>query len=265
MSVMSAEQRGDLAEAMIPVAANLVTLVHGDGGPEDVQEVLAGLDAQGKDALLIVLAGLVDPDQPISKALGWLEFTEDRDLAVPPWSEKQRVRDLVPEPVLPEASVDPVAVRRFVEGFGVETTEAEWLEGVRQCAAQGMSNGDIDVLRDVPAGTTEKVINRIRKAYMRSGRVFPLIEYANKTTRLSDEQVVEIRELYAAGGINVLELALRYNVVRGTITHLLSGRSYRDVGGPIRPSRTPAAGKGSRVGFAGHTAATEGEGLVQAG
>lgn len=236
MSVMTPEQRGDLAEAMIPVAANLVTLVHGDGGPEDVQEVLTSLDPRQKDALLIVLAGLVDPDQPISKALGWLEFTEDRDLAVPPWSEKKRIRDLAPEPVLAKATVDPVAVRRYVGGSGVEVTDDDRLEAVRRCAASGMSYADVDELRDLPAKSTENFVNRMKKRYTRHGLAW--LDMPRARREFTPEQVREIRERYAQGDITDLELALSWSTNRQQIAALLNGDTFQSVPGPIRKKRT---------------------------
>ena len=121
MSTLTAEQRGDLAESMLPVAATMTLLVHGDGGPEDVQEVLAELDDTQRAALIVVLAGLVDPEQMLSKALGWVEFDETGALAVPQWDEKRTVRDLAEEQELAEDPdyVDPVAVRRYLAGSRV--------------------------------------------------------------------------------------------------------------------------------------------------
>jgi hypothetical protein len=92
---MNARERGDLAEDMLPKACLLSVLIHGDGGPEDVAEVLAGLDETQKNALIVVLAGMVDPEQPVGKALGWVDFTENGDLAVPAsWSQSGSIRDL---------------------------------------------------------------------------------------------------------------------------------------------------------------------------
>ncbi|MFD8777466.1 hypothetical protein [Streptomyces sp. NPDC059916] len=251
MSALTVEQRGDLAEAMLPVAANLVALVHGDGGPEDIQEVMAGLDATQKNALLIVLAGLVDPDQPISKALGWLEFTEDRDLTVPPWTEQTRVRDLAPEPEAIVDVIDLVAVERYVKGFGVEVTDEERLAAVRWFAQLGESYGDVDELRDLPAKSTENFVNRMKKRYLRDGRPWVAMPRVATATEFTPEQVRELRERYAAGGVTDLELAVGSGVARKTITNLLSGVSYRSAGGPIRQRRSFAstASRASKRGF----------------
>lgn len=252
MSVMTVQERGDMAEALVPVAAHLVALVHGDGGPQDVQEQLAGLDAHEKDALLVVLAGLVDPDQSIGKALGWLEFTEDRDLTVPPWAVEARVRDLAGEPELEplQDGVDPVAVQRYVNGFGVEASDAERLAAVRELAEGGLSYTEIDGLRDLPSGDTGKFVNRMKKRYMRSGRPFPQISGHGKPDAFDPEEVRELRERYERGGITDVELAMGCGVTRKTMSALLSGETYRDAGGPIRVKRLKAS-VASKRGFNG--------------
>ncbi|MFF1916171.1 hypothetical protein ACFVYE_32210 [Streptomyces sp. NPDC058239] len=259
MSTLTAEQRGDLAEDMLPVAAHLAVLVHGDGGPEDVQEVLESLDEAQRSALIVVLAGLVDPDQPMGKALGWLDFNEDGALTVPHWGEYRPVRDLaaVPDPDCGSEYVDPVAVQRFVDGFPVDVSDAELLVALEKCADRGMSLRQVDQLRRLPKGTTENAVNRLRKAYTRAGRELPpVLRRGEKHADLTNAQVVEIREKYAAGGVTDLELSMQYGRSRRTITSLLSGASYRDAGGPIRAKRGSKPSPKQRVGFAGGTPAT---------
>lgn len=76
MSNLTAEQRGDLAEQLLPVAARLSCIVHGDGGDRDAHQAIARLTPEQRDALLIVLAGLVDPDAKLSDALSYLAWDE---------------------------------------------------------------------------------------------------------------------------------------------------------------------------------------------
>jgi hypothetical protein len=236
VSGLSAQQRGDLAEQMLPTAAHLAVLVHGDGGPEDVAEVLAGLSDTQKNALIVVLAGLVDPEQPVGKALGWLDFNEHGALTVPSWSEAGAVRDLAPEPAEAPELIDQVAVIRFVEGFRVgELSDEEFIEAVRQCAASGMSCPDIDALRRWPAKTTENWINRLRKRYSRSGRAFPDLGLP-KGRVFTEEEVIAIRER-SADGAKDLELALSFGTNTTTIGAICRGRSYAQYGGPIREPR----------------------------
>jgi hypothetical protein len=241
---------------MLPTAAHLAVLVHGDGGPEDVQEVLAGLTDTEKNALIVVLAGLVDPDQPVGKALGWLDFNEHGSLTVPSWSEGGVVRDLAPEPAEEPVDIDPVAVNRFVMGFRVgELSDEEFLEAVRQCAAAGMSCPDIDMLRRWPEKTTENWINRLRKRYSRGGRVFPDLGLP-KNRVFTEEEVIAIRERSAAGAKD-LELAMSFRTNAKTIGAICRGRSYAQYGGPIRAPRKVQRLKGTRDHMCGHGSASQ--------
>jgi hypothetical protein len=246
MSTLNAEQRGDLAEAMLPVAAHLAVLVHGDGGPEDVAEVIGGLDPAQKDALLVVLAGLVDPEQPVGKALGWLDFNEHGSLTVPSWSERSSVRDLAPETAddLDDDYVDQVAVTKFVRGFRVEVSDADFLEAVQQAAALGMTLADVDALRRWPKKTAENWVNRLKKRYQRAGRVFPDLGLA-KPRVFSEAEVLAVRER-AAEGATDLEIAMSLDTTANAVGQICRGRTYRQYGGPIRkPKRKP--GRNSRT------------------
>lgn len=252
MSTLTLKERGDLAEQMLPVAANLAVLVHGDGGPDDIAEVLSGLDETQKNALIVVLAGLVDPEQPVGKALGWLDFNEHGALTVPSWSEERSVRDLAPEPTedLADGFVDQVAVHRFVQGLPVEVTDAEFLAAVQQCVATGMTLADIDHLRRWPRRTTENRVNRLRKQYQRSGRRFPSLAQPGLRT-FTEAEVVAIRER-AAAGVSDREIAMSYGTARETIRSIVRGHRYAQYGGPIRAPRAKKPAKASREYMCGH-------------
>ena len=58
------------AEALVPLAAELVGTVR-DFGPDAVADVLARVPANRHDALAVVLAAMVDPDQSPSNLLAW--------------------------------------------------------------------------------------------------------------------------------------------------------------------------------------------------
>ena len=254
MSTLSPEQRGDLAERMLLTAANMTVLVHGDGGPEDVAQVLAGLDDTAKNALIVVLAGLVDPDQPVGKALGWLDFTEHGTLTVPSWSEQRSVRDLAPEPDvdLDDGYVDQVAVAKFVKGFQVgDLTDAEFIEAVRRCVASGLSLPDVDQLRKWPRKTTENRVNRLRKQWQRSGREFPSLGLPGVRAPLTEEQVVAIRER-AHGGATDLEVAMSFGISQKTVGEICRGRRYAQYGGPIRQPKKVQHLPGTRQTMCGH-------------
>lgn len=252
MSTLSVEQRGDLAETMLPVAAHLAVLVHGDGGPEDVAQVLGGMDDTAKNALIVVLAGLVDPEQPVGKALGWLDFNEHGSVVVPSWSEKTSVRGLAPEVQVDtdDDYVDPNAVDRFIKGFRIEVTDADFLAAVQQCVAEGMALSDVDRLRKWPAKTAEKWVNRIRKRYQRAGRVFPSL--AAPTARVFTEQEVIAMRERAAEGATDLEIAMSFDTFANTVGAIVRGARYRQFGGPLRKARNAAGALASRQFMCGH-------------
>lgn len=246
MSSLTPEQRGDLAEQMLPVAAHLAVLVHGDGGPEDVRQVLDGLTEQQKDALIVVLAGLVDPDQPVGKSLGWLDHDEHGALTVPSWSEESPVRDLAPdvdEP-LDDDFVDEAAVIKFLKGFRVDVTDAEFLAAVKECVAKEMTLADVDALRGWPKRTAEKWVNRLRKQHQRSGREFPSLAQPGLRT-FTEAEVVAIRQR-AAGGSSDGEIAMSYATTRETIRCICRGQRYAQYGGPIRVARSLRPATASR-------------------
>ena len=252
MRTLSPEQRGDLAEQLLPPAAHLAVLVHGDGGPEDVAEVLESLDQTQKNALIVVLAGLVDPEQPVGKALGWLDFNEHGSVVVPSWSEETSVRDLAPETeVEPDDEyVDQNAVDRFIKGFRVEVTDADFLAAVKQCVAEGMTLADVDRLRRWPAKTAEKWVNRIRKRYQRAGRVFPSL--AAPTARVFTEQEVIAMRERAAEGATDLEIAMSFDTTSNTVGAVVRGVRYRQFGGPLRKARSVEGVQASRQFMCGH-------------
>lgn len=75
-AVLTPEERGDLAEDLLPYAARLACLTHGDGDGEDIQRTLARLDETQRAALIIVLASMVDPGAALQDVLGHVTWDE---------------------------------------------------------------------------------------------------------------------------------------------------------------------------------------------
>jgi hypothetical protein len=234
-----------MAERLMPVAAHLVTLVHGDGGPVDVQEALARLDSAEKDGLLVVLAGLVDPDQPMGRALGWL------DADMPARTARMRIRELA-EDVEPDLGdedvfVDEVAVAAYAKGDRVTVTPRERVEAIVAAVRSGVTYLELDAMHGLTRGSTATFISRTRKAYVSRGEAFPEIPRSAAAPSFTEDQVVDIR-LRSAAGATDLEIGLVYDTPRKTITNVVSGASYRNFGGPIRPKRqVNRPSKASRV------------------
>lgn len=73
---LTAAERGDLAERMLPVAAQLACIVHGDGDWHDIDHHTRQLDRAELLALIVDLAAMVDPDQRVDVALGHVVWDE---------------------------------------------------------------------------------------------------------------------------------------------------------------------------------------------
>jgi hypothetical protein len=251
MSVRTAEERADMVEELLPQAANLVALVHGDGGPRDIHQALARLDATQKEALLVILAALVDPDRPMSRALAWVDFDEYGRTVVPPaWSQHGTIRDLAPEPELEddETFVDEAAVEAYALGKPVTVTNRERVLAIAAAVGRGVSYLELDALHGLKKNNTATFVSRQRRYYKDRGEEFPIPERPGMgSAHLTDEQVVAIRERYAEGGITDMDLAVRYGVTRNSISRVLTGVSYPQAGGPIRPKKGNRPGEATRT------------------
>ncbi|MFJ1782457.1 WhiB family transcriptional regulator [Streptomyces anulatus] len=150
--------------------------------------------------------------------------------------------------------VDERAVDLYLRGEDGGVRPQERLEAVARAVRAGTSYPDLDRLHDLSRGATSTFVSRARRVYANRGWAFPDMGPRRGGARvLSDEQVVELRERYAAGGVTDLQLALQVGVARKTVTELLSGHSYKDVGGPIRQTRENVPGESTRVMWAGKT------------
>lgn len=245
MTILTATERGDMVERLIPVATNLAMLVHGDGGPRDIHQALVRLTPGDKDALLVILAALVDPDQPIGKALGWVEFDEYGELTVPEWGDDRSLRSLREDMDTADVGggdvVDEVAVERYASGERVMVSPAERLEAVARAVRRGRSYLDIDAQQGLRLGDTSTFVSRARKAYARDGMPFPDMTRPDASRTFSKEEVTAIRERSAAGATD-MEISLTYGVDQKAIGNICRGDRYPQYGGPIRqPRNKPGA------------------------
>jgi hypothetical protein len=140
--------------------------------------------------------------------------------------------------------VDQAAVAKFVKGFRVEVTDADFLAAVQECARLGMTLADVDAMRRWPKKTAENWVNRLKKRHQRSGRPFPDLGLG-KTPGFSEAEVLAVRER-AAEGATDLEIAMSLDTTANAVGQICRGRTYRQYGGPIRkPKRKP--GRNSRT------------------
>ncbi|MFJ2752744.1 hypothetical protein [Streptomyces sp. NPDC087297] len=244
-TTLSLKERGDLAERMLPVAGRLASIVRGDGGLQDVQHVIWSLGEQERVALLVVMAGLIDPDAPVSDALRWLEFNENGETIVPElpgWNQGVTLRDLGEElPVDTDpADLDEVAIDRALKGDRtVQLNRAERLRAILSGREQGKTYLEMDELLGYRPGASNQTVLRACRAAEARGEV---LEVAPSDSRvLTQQEVVAIREGAAAGATDV-ELALRHGVSRPAVSRLVAGVTYAQYGGPLRGARSPGEG-----------------------
>lgn len=150
---MTPAERGDLAERLIPVAALVACVVHGDGDRDDVARIIVQLDEIERDALIVVLASLVDPDRRFDEALGYVTWDEFGQRAEPtgvPLTIRQAA-ELLAAPC-PRPAKRSVAI----------------VENTAELAAQGLS-------REVIAGRLGVSWNYVQIAHSREGVQIPAV------------------------------------------------------------------------------------------
>lgn len=105
MNTLTASERGDLAERMLPVAARIAAIVHGDGDHRDIAHALDQLDRIELVAVIVALGALADPDQTVADALDFITWDEEGNptQTVLPASP---VRGLVPSGVVTPSGND---------------------------------------------------------------------------------------------------------------------------------------------------------------
>lgn len=239
MTATTIESRGDLAERLLVTATHLACLVHGDGGPQDVADTLDALTADETRALVVVLAGLVDPETPIRDALGYLDWDEHGRPADPPRQEGT-LRDIADGAVVDAGpvEVDEEVVDRFLHGHRMTLTREEHLAVIVEGLRRGLDYEQLDDLFGNRRGAAQRYLMRARAEARREGRESPAVRPATER-KLTPEQVAEARER-AVAGEDELRLALEYGVVRQTLREMLAGRTYRDCGGPLLAERATA-------------------------
>jgi hypothetical protein len=252
MSTLTVEQRADLAEQMLPVAAHLTALVHGDGGPEDVAKALEGLNETQKNALIVVLAGLVDPEQPVGKALSWLDVTKHGALGVASWMGQRPLREHVPDDVaeIGDDYIDEVAVQQHLRGTNLYVTNRERLEAVARGVRTGMDYPEFDAMYGLRKGSTATFVSRMRRRLEMLGEPVPSMDRPEQRV-FTEAEVIAIRER-SARGVPDVDLALSFGTDSRTIGAICRGARYSKVGGPIRQARGAKSLKASREFGCGH-------------
>lgn len=152
-----------------------------------------------------------------------------------------------------ESQLDPRVLADYLAGYDTVLPVDMQVLAVAEAVRQGMTYPDIDKARGLTKGYTATFVSRQRKKYEREGREFPV--KAGSPRSLSDADVREMRERYARGGVTDMALALEHGVPRNVVSSALSGRNYKNAGGPIRSAgKTEESKHASREWGSGHAA-----------
>jgi hypothetical protein len=177
MSGLSAQQRGDLAEAMLPEAAGLVVDVH-EGSADDIRVRLSRLTRHELEAVAVILGALADPERGIREALSWVDFDEDGNRLHPSdlTKSEKTVRDLAPKMRRQLAGVDVVAVHRALapEGRPVALSAAERRMAVEVGYRRGMLKKVIAERLGMSEDAVDRSWDRIKQRARAAGQPVPV-------------------------------------------------------------------------------------------
>jgi hypothetical protein len=163
MSSAEDRARGDLAERVLPVAAQLACLVHDAGGRRDIHQVLARLADGEKDALITVLAGLVPTDTPLGSLLGYLTWDETGK-RTDPTKTAITLRSLAEHyrPTQQAPYIDEIAVGHALSGRKVPLTRAERRAVIVRGLVAGMETETVAELLDMNYEAVKRSWERAR-------------------------------------------------------------------------------------------------------
>ncbi|GHJ34275.1 hypothetical protein TPA0910_87080 [Streptomyces hygroscopicus subsp. sporocinereus] len=171
---MTAEQRGDFVEALMPVAAGLAMAVR-EETPAEVKARLHELDRHELEAVAVVLAAMVDPDRPLIDALGWVDFDEHGEPLKGPQKSRRTVGSLARAQIVDRTQgVDRVAVERALNGERFQLNQHERTIGVDLGIRRGMSYDDVADRLGMTREAVQRSWDRSKKQARANGQYVPL-------------------------------------------------------------------------------------------
>jgi hypothetical protein len=171
---MTAEQRGDFVEILMPVAAGLAMAVR-EEAPFEIRARLHELDRHELEVVAVVLAAMVDPDQPLAEALGWVDFDEHGEALGVAQKSRRTVGSLARvRPVDRTHGVDRVAVERVLNGERFPLNQHERTIGVDLGIRRGMSYDDVADRLGMTREAVQRSWDRSKKTARENGQYVPL-------------------------------------------------------------------------------------------
>lgn len=175
MSELSAEECGDLVEALLPDAAGLVCAVR-EETRDQIAARLGGMSRHELEAMAVILAAMADPDRGLREAFGWVTFDEYGDPLPWPSRSTKTVRDLPSNAVRVSrgrSGVDEVAVERALHGDPQPLNEAERALGVDRGIRRGMSYDLVAERLEMTRDAVEQAWVRAKDRARAEGRYVP--------------------------------------------------------------------------------------------
>lgn len=168
-----AEARGDLAQALLPDAAGLAVAVR-EESREEIAQRLASLDRHELEALAVVLAAMVDPDQPLAQALDWVDFDEYGDKHRLTKRSKRPIGAFAPDrPVTRGAGVDEIAVGHVLAGHRMPLNRAERALAISRGMQAGKSFEEMGAVLGMDAPSVQSSWERTKRAAREAGMPVP--------------------------------------------------------------------------------------------
>ncbi|MFD8469046.1 hypothetical protein ACFV10_28560 [Streptomyces cyaneofuscatus] len=174
MTSLTASQRGDMVEALLPEAAGLVVDVH-EGSADDIKTRLRGLTRHELEAVAVVLAALADPDRGLKDALSWVTFDEHgQPAATPALAVVRTVRDAAPVVKPKGYGIDTSAVLRALSpGPAVELNRDERRLAIETGIRRGMTYDDVAERLGMDRYSVKRAWDRAKDRARAEGRWLP--------------------------------------------------------------------------------------------
>ncbi|MFJ8677298.1 hypothetical protein [Streptomyces sp. NPDC093589] len=175
MSALSAEERGDLVEALLPDAAGLVCAVR-EETQEQITARLRGLSRHELEVVAVVLAAMADPDRGLRESFSWISFDEHGEPLRYPSKAARSIRETV-STALPHtrgrSGVDEVAVERALHGDRQSLNGAERALAVDRGIRRGMDYDLVAELLGMERDAVKQAWVRAKNKARAEGRPVP--------------------------------------------------------------------------------------------
>jgi hypothetical protein len=173
VSTADAEAGADLVEALLPDAAGLAVAVR-EEPREQIAARLAGLSRHELETLAVVLAAMVDPDQPIARALAWVDFDEYGEPLQSPTESIRHIRQAArPQRLDRNKGIDMAKVERALRGEPMGLTTHERTAAVDKGIRRGMGYDEVASVLGMSRDAVLRSWDRVKQRARANGQYVP--------------------------------------------------------------------------------------------